>query len=424
MSKRNFDEAFNEDQEELSTDYTEESLETEGDIQYDETEIVYNDERDRYNQLLNKLYNKMDIEKYADDDKLIDGLNYTHMANELEYILKDITQEENISITEIIKNKKLNKDVKKELVDKFMYMHTEGEDEYYLWRDYINHRLKGLSVSEDDIATKIQESKLDDYNKKVIMSKYLRMKNMDKTTNEYGKLNEWISKALSIPFGIYKAIEYDDLNKYLISARKTLDTNIMNMEDAKDEIINYLASMGKSQTYGKVLSLYGEKGCGKTSLIKDGIAKVLDRPFFYIALGGCKDSSFLKGHSYTYEGALPGKIAQIMIEAKCMNPIIYFDELDKVSEARGGQDIMGVLTHLIDPVQNMTFMDYYFEGIKIDISKATFIFSYNDSSKCDDIVLDRIKQIKIKTPTIDDKINISRKNLILNIKGSIILKRI
>lgn len=424
MMKRQYSKAFNEDsdseeivesveesEDESGEESVEESLE-----EYDENEIKYNDERDPYNQLLNKLYNKIEMDKYNDDDDLDRELDYKKMSEELGDIVNDINKDENISITEIMKNNKLNKEGKKDLIDKFIYMHTDGEDEYFIWRDYIKFRLNGLTETEDTLTTKIQESKMDEYNKKVVMNKYLRMKKMDKSANEYGKLNEWITKVLSIPFGVYNDVEVNNVNEYLENARKVLDTNIMNMEEAKDEVINYIAMMVKNKkSVGKVLSLYGEKGCGKTSLIKDGISKVLDRPFFYIALGGCKDSSFLKGHGYTYEGALPGKISQILVEAKCMNPIIYFDELDKVSEARGGQDIMGVLTHLIDPVQNMNFMDYYFDGIKLDLSKATFIFSYNDSSKCDEIVLDRIKQIKVKTPTVDEKVNIARNNLILNI---------
>ena len=113
---------------------------------------------------------------------------------------------EKISITEIMRNSNISKEVKKDLVDKFVYMHTEGEEEYYIWRDYIKHTLRGLKLenSEDSILNKIQDTNLDESNKKIVMNKYLRMKKMDKSVNEYGKLNEWINKVLSIPFGIYK----------------------------------------------------------------------------------------------------------------------------------------------------------------------------------------------------------------------------
>ena len=98
----------------------------------------------------------------------------------------------------------------------------------------------------------------------------------------------------------------------------------------------------------------------KTTLIREGISKILNRPFTFIALGGATDSSFLEGHSYTYEGSNWGKIVDILIQSKCMNPVIYFDELDKVSMTPKGEEIIGILTHLTDTTQNVQFHDKYF----------------------------------------------------------------
>ena len=80
-----------------------------------------------------------------------------------------------------------------------------------------------------------------------------------------------------------------------------------------------------------------------------------------------------------------------------MNPIIFIDELDKVSQTEHGRDIVSILTHLTDPAQNEEFQDKYFSGINIDMSKALIIFSYNDASTIDPILLDRIHRIKFKT---------------------------
>ena len=109
------------------------------------------------------------------------------------------------------------------------------------------------------------------------------------------------------------------------------------------------------------------------------------RPFSIIAMGGSSNGSTLEGHNYTYVGSTWGKIVDIIMDKKCMNPIIFIDELDKVSKTEHGREIIGILTHLIDKTQNTHFQDRYFTGIDLDLSKALFIFSYNDVSLIDRI---------------------------------------
>ena len=152
-----------------------------------------------------------------------------------------------------------------------------------------------------------------------------------------------------------------------------------------------------------------------TSIIKHGIAAVMNKPFVFISLGGATDSAFLEGHSFTYEGSIYGRIAQAIIDSKCMNPIIYFDELDKVSQTPKGEEIINLLIHLIDPVQNQLFRDKYFYDIDIDISKVTFIFSFNDPSLVNYILLDRITLIQTKHLTIEQKIYIGTNYLLRDI---------
>jgi ATP-dependent Lon protease len=160
------------------------------------------------------------------------------------------------------------------------------------------------------------------------------------------------------------------------------------------------------------LLLVGPPGTGKTSLVKEGISKILNRPFAFIALGGATDSSFLEGHGYTYEGSMWGKIVQILIDSKCMNPVIYFDELDKISDTPRGEEIAGILTHLTDTSQNSQFHDKYFAEINFDLSKCLFIFSYNDESKVNPILKDRMYRIKTKGYSQKEKTNISRSYLL------------
>jgi ATP-dependent Lon protease len=136
------------------------------------------------------------------------------------------------------------------------------------------------------------------------------------------------------------------------------------------------------------------------------------RPFSIIAMGGSSNGSTLEGHNYTYVGSTWGKIVDIIIEKKCMNPIIFIDELDKVSKTEHGREIIGILTHLIDKTQNTHFQDRYFTGIDLDLSKALFIFSYNDVSLIDRILLDRIHRIKFDYLNLQEKIVIVKRYIL------------
>ena len=162
----------------------------------------------------------------------------------------------------------------------------------------------------------------------------------------------------------------------------------------------------------------GPPGVGKTSLAKDGLSKCLidtenvQRPFFLIALGGSTHGSSLEGYGYTYASSTCGKIVNTLIQAKCMNPIIFFDELDKISNTPQGQEITGILVHLTDPTQNCEFIDKYFDGVPIDLSHVLFVFSYNDASKVDPILLDRIHSIKFESFGTNDKMKICRNYLL------------
>ena len=215
---------------------------------------------------------------------------------------------------------------------------------------------------------------------------------------------------MDIPFGHIQPmpIMLDDgknkIGKYLFNVQKDLNETVYGMEHPKSEIIQYITQcITNPNALGNILAIEGPPGTGKTSLIKDGVCSALKRPFGFIALGGATDSAFLEGHGYTYEGATPGKIISILKKSKCMNPIIYFDELDKVSQTKKGQEIIGILMHLIDSSQNTCFHDKYYSDIDFDLSKVLFIFSFNDANKIDPILRDRMKIIKIKGYTSKEK---------------------
>ena len=166
------------------------------------------------------------------------------------------------------------------------------------------------------------------------------------------------------------------------------------------------------KTLGSVFAIHGEAGTGKTTLIKDGLSEIFGLPFIFISLGGAHDRAFLTGSNYVYEGSMCGKIIQSLKQSQCMNPIFYFDELDKVSNTDKGQEIINLLIHLTDYTQNTNFMDDYMDGIVLDLSKATFIFSFNDKNKISPILLDRMELIKFNSYTLAEKQHISRNYLL------------
>jgi len=226
---------------------------------------------------------------------------------------------------------------------------------------------------------------------------------MEPGGGEYYKMKNWVDTFMQIPFAKYKnlPITLDDgvekCHAFMENAKKTLDEAVYGLNDAKLQIMQMIGQwIVNPSAIGTAIAIKGPMGTGKTTLVKEGISKILGRDFAFIALGGATDSSFLEGHSYTYEGSTWGKIVDLLIKCKSMNPVIYFDELDKISDTPKGEEIAGILTHLTDTTQNNQFHDRYFSDIDFDLSRCLFIFSYNDESKVNRILLDRMYRIQTK----------------------------
>jgi ATP-dependent Lon protease len=204
----------------------------------------------------------------------------------------------------------------------------------------------------------------------------------------------------------------------LNSVKNILDDSVHGHNDAKKQIERIIGQWISGKKSGYCFGFEGPPGLGKTSLAKRGLAKCLTdddgnrRPFSLIAIGGSSNGSTLDGHSYTYVGSTWGKIVDILMTSKCMNPIIFIDELDKISNTEHGKELIGVLTHLVDTTQNDSFQDKYFSGIPLDLSNVLFVFSYNDPNLVDPILLDRIHRVKFDPLTIYEKITISKKFII------------
>ena len=252
---------------------------------------------------------------------------------------------------------------------------------------------------------------------------------MDPGSGEYYKIKQWVDAFMSIPFGITKQLPLtmddgiDKCHAFMEDAKKVLDECVYGLDDAKMQILQLVGNwISNPNSIGTAIAIKGPPGTGKTTLIKEGISKILQRPFAFLALGGATDSSFLEGHGYTYEGSTWGKIVNILIQSKCMNPVIYFDELDKISETPKGEEITGILTHLTDTTQNNCFHDKYFANMDFDLSKSLFIFSYNDESKVNPILKDRMYRIHTAGYVTKEKITIAKKYLIPKIEKNVNFK--
>lgn len=314
-------------------------------------------------------------------------------TNEIEYFKKKLSNKEQLEIVKYLKE--INE-------------HTNIDKPYR------------LSLLQSNIPSKY---------KAFALQKLNMLKEMSPGDSEYFKIKNWIDTFMKIPFGIYKSLSVnikdgiDVSHKFIEDSKKTLDKCAYGHDEAKLQIMQMIGQwISNPDALGSAIAIKGPMGTGKTTLVKEGISKILGREFAFIALGGASDGSFLEGHSYTYEGSIWGRIVQILIESKCMNPVIYFDELDKISDTPKGQEIIGILTHLTDTSQNNQFHDKYFSEVDFDISKCLFIFSYNDESLVNPILKDRMYCIQTKGYDAKEKIIIAKNYLLPKIREQVNFK--
>ena len=280
----------------------------------------------------------------------------------------------------------------------------------------------GAGGANAPMRFKILESNMDNTTKMVILAKLDQFQRMHEGSGEYFKLRNWLNQVCRMPLGKYKMLPvsiadpHEKIATYLQGIRGELDKTVYGHNDAKDQIISVLSRwISNPGSRGQCIGIQGPMGCSKTTLVKDGICRALGLPFGFVALGGASDGSFLEGHGFTYEGSQPGRISEILMKSGFMNTILFFDELDKVSSTRRGDEVIGILTHLTDASQNERFNDRYFSDIDLDLSKSLIVFSYNDESMINPILKDRMVTIRVSGYNKAQKLIIARDYLMPSI---------
>nr|WP_186003704.1 endopeptidase La [Clostridium thermobutyricum] len=300
---------------------------------------------------------------------------------------------------------KLQKKIGKTVKDKA----DKSQKEYFL-REQIKAIQEELGEDDEEseiskLEEQIQNRNLPKEVKEKALYEVKRLKSMSSNSSESNVTKTYIEWILDIPWEI-STEENIDIN----FAEEIINRDHFGLKDVKDRIIEFLAVKQISgDMKGPILCLVGPPGVGKTSIVKS-IAESMNRKYSRIALGGMRDESEIRGHRKTYVGAMPGRIAYALKGAKSMNPVLLFDEIDKISSSYKGEP-SDALLEVLDSEQNNTFRDNYLE-VPMDLSKVLFIATANSLDTIPRPLLDRMEIIEVSGYTYEEKFNIAKKYLV------------
>jgi len=301
--------------------------------------------------------------------------------------------------------------IKNEIYSKTRSKIDKSQREYFLREEVkvIQEELEESDGAMGDIneyTKRMKESdKMPDEVKKRLEKEILRLKRMSSSSAEGTVSRDYIELLLDMPWGIL-----DNENNDIKSAWEILDKDHYGLTEVKERIVEFLAVRKMSEEVNApIICLVGPPGVGKTSIAKS-VARALNRKYVRMSLGGISDEAEIRGHRKTYVGAMPGRIVSSIKYAKTMNPLILFDEIDKVGNERRG-DPSAALLEVLDGEQNFSFRDNYLE-VSLDISKVLFMCTANSVDGIPLALRDRLEIINIGSYTHEEKLNIALKYLI------------
>ena len=300
--------------------------------------------------------------------------------------------------------------LEKEIENRVKEQMAEVQKNYYLREKIkaIKEEIGEEADSDEEIAEleqKIEDSKIPEDLKGKLVKEIARLKRMPDFSSEASVIRSYVETVLELPWDKSTKDEID-----IKKAQEILDEDHYGLEEVKERILEFLAVKKLNNTLkGSIICLVGPPGVGKTSLAHS-IARSMNRKFTRISLGGVRDEAEIRGHRRTYVGAMPGRIVNSLKQVGVNNPVMLFDEIDKMaSDFRG--DPASAMLEVLDPAQNSTFEDHYIDHT-FDLSKVFFVCTANDISGIPGPLRDRMEIIFIESYTEFEKLNIAKKYLI------------
>lgn len=382
------------------------------------------------------------IEKLYEDYIIFNDLNKTQFVNLIKNFTKEASDniynmfntikllllgtDENCAIASLLFNLLKDKKVSNgnEIIANIIYSHLNYIAQLKLKKSSFNiknelEKLKGITNADIDLKKQVLLSKnMPEHVKKICLEKLDELKNAN---NETYKIKMYVNILVQYPWlsdlddNMFKNVSVDKTKSklFLENVVNKLNTQIYGHSVAKNKILQTLAKLISVQgTHISPVALAGPPGVGKTKFAQC-LAECLEIPFVQITLGGQNDGELLHGHGYTYAGSQPGLIVKKMVDAGSARCIMYFDELDKCVSKNGQvNELMSILIHLTDPMTNGSFQDRFFQEITFPLNKVIFMFSFNDISKIDKILLDRMEIINVESYSIKEKVTISNDYLL------------
>ena len=419
-------------------DKKEEKKETKGRKRSNSEGSLENEKIDNFDEKCH-MYNLGDLDLEADNVNL--GSKTKKENKEMTELFKKIKlqlYDNTVTIDNILSLKNINEIDKLKLVEKYCIMKNNENnlEEYIKYRDILKEdikkitsmtveeiknkekleievkKLESLNKITFDLKEKIIKMNISDQYKSIIYDKFKMLEEMSDKDTEYFKLKHWILQVLNIPFNNSVQLHINNTTDFLKHIKIKLDADLFGMKNVKEElmlqIINRFIKKRKSEL---ILSLVGSAGVGKTKIIHI-MAQSLSLPFYHISLGGIKDGSFLDGFSNTYVGSKQGIIVDALIKMNCNNGIIFFDEIDKISDSIEGIEVVNQLIHILDNTQNNVFYDKYISDIPIDLSNIWFICSLNNIDAINPILRNRLYVVDVDGYGTLQKIEICKNILI------------
>ena len=330
---------------------------------------------------------------YRDKQTLLEE---TNVINKLSVLFACLTSE-----VEILELENLINEQTKNSIDK-------GQREFYL-REQLRVIQEQLGEDEGEEAfgyiNDIMELKIDEKSREKLLKEADKLTKLPPSSQEAFVIKNYLDTVLDLPWGKYTKAKLS-----MDKAEAVLEKDHYGLKKVKERILEFLAvHMLNPEIKGQIICLAGPPGIGKTSIAKS-IAKAMGRKYARVSLGGVRDEADIRGHRKTYVGAMPGRVITALSQAGSANPLILFDEIDKLcSDIKG--DPSSAMLEVLDAEQNYAFRDHFIE-VPFDLSKAVFITTANNVSAIPAPLLDRMEVIELPSYTAEEKFHIAKEHLV------------